>query len=92
MRFLVLLLVLTLLVPKSSAQGPDNPDTLLNQAIHLGDLYNWAAAAPLFSRAEKLYTARGDKRNTLLFAFGSDPLQYGTALPTRDVRRTRAGA
>jgi len=70
MRFLVLLLFCPLLVPASSAQDSDNPDTLLNQALYLGDLYNWADATPLFSRAEELYTARGDKRNTLYSHLG----------------------
>src|SRR5882672_7755975 len=43
----------------------DDPDVLLKKALHLGDLYNWADAASLFTQAEQLYAARGDGRNAL---------------------------
>ena len=43
----------------------DDPDVLLKKALHLGDLYNWADAAPMFTEAEQLYAARGDSRNAL---------------------------
>src|SRR5437879_6623741 len=43
----------------------DDPDALMNKALQLGDLYNWADAAPLFTQAEQLYAARGDNRNAL---------------------------
>src|SRR5260370_4874876 len=43
----------------------DDPDVLLKKALHLGDLYNWADAAPMFTEAEQLYTVRGDGRNAL---------------------------
>src|SRR5882757_1377743 len=50
----------------SQAQtAPDDPDVLLKRALHLGDLYNWADAAPMFTEAEQLYAARGDRRNAL---------------------------
>lgn len=52
MRSLVLLLLSTLLLPVSSAQESYDPDTLLIRALYLGDLYNWADAAPLFLKAE----------------------------------------
>ena len=48
----------------------DDPDVLLKQALHLGDLYNWADAAPLFTQAEQLYAARSDSRNALYAHFG----------------------
>src|SRR5437879_1302571 len=48
----------------------DDPDVLLKKALHLGDLYNWADAAPLFTQAEQLYAARGDSRNALYAHFG----------------------
>ncbi len=48
----------------------DDPDVLLKQAVHLGDLYNWADAAPLFTEAEQLYAARSDKRNALYAHLG----------------------
>src|SRR5437899_5028856 len=48
----------------------DDPDVLLKKALHLGDLYNWADAAPLFTEAEQLYATRGDGRNALYAHFG----------------------
>jgi CHAT domain-containing protein len=48
----------------------DDPDVLLKQALHYGDLYNWADAAPMFTEAEQLYSARGDKRNALYAHLG----------------------
>src|SRR5256885_173386 len=44
---------------------PDDPDVLLKKALHLGDLYNWADAASMFTEAEQLYAARRDNRNAL---------------------------
>ena len=53
------------------AKAPsDDPDALLKQALHFGDLYNWADAGPLFTEAEQLYVARGDKRNALYAHLG----------------------
>ena len=55
----------------SQAQTTTNdPAVLLKQALHLGDLYNWADAAPLFTQAEQLYAARSDSRNALYAHFG----------------------
>src|SRR5467141_1774560 len=48
----------------------DDPDVLLKQALHYGDLYNWADAASLFAQAEQLYSARGDSRNALYAHLG----------------------
>jgi tetratricopeptide (TPR) repeat protein len=48
----------------------DDPDVLLKNALHLGDLYNWADAAPLFAAAEQLYAARGDNRDVLFAHLG----------------------
>ena len=48
----------------------DDPDVLLKKALHLGDLYNWADAAPMFTEAEQLYAARGDRRNALYAHLG----------------------
>src|SRR5207247_8751337 len=45
-------------------------DVLLKKALHLGDLYNWADAAPMFTEAEQLYAARGDRRNALYAHLG----------------------
>ena len=53
------------------AKAPsDNPDALLKQALHFGDLYNWADAGPLFAQAEELYGRSGDKRNALYAHLG----------------------
>src|SRR5882672_8298040 len=55
----------------SQAQtATDDPDVLLKKALHLGDLYNWADAAPMFTEAEQLYAARGDRRNALYAHLG----------------------
>jgi CHAT domain-containing protein/tetratricopeptide (TPR) repeat protein len=48
----------------------EDPDVLLKKALHLGDLYNWADAAPFFTEAEQLYRARGDSRNALYAHLG----------------------
>src|SRR5260370_9927360 len=48
----------------------DDPDVLLKKALHLGDLYNWADAAQMFTEAEQLYAARGDSRNALYAHLG----------------------
>jgi tetratricopeptide (TPR) repeat protein len=48
----------------------NDPDALLKKALHLGDLYNWADAAPFFTEAEQLYRARGDSRNELYAHLG----------------------
>src|SRR2546430_4540092 len=47
-----------------------DPDVLLKKALHLGDLYNWADAAPSFTEAEQLYTTLGDKRDALYAHLG----------------------
>jgi len=53
------------------AKAPsDDPDALLKRALHFGDLYNWADAAPLFVQAEELYAARDDKRDALYAHLG----------------------
>jgi len=48
----------------------DDPDVLFKKALHLGDLYNWADAATMFTEAEQLYSARGDNRNALYAHLG----------------------
>jgi CHAT domain-containing protein/tetratricopeptide (TPR) repeat protein len=48
----------------------DDSDVLLKKALYFGDLYNWADAAPLFTEAEQLYSARGDRRNALYAHLG----------------------
>jgi CHAT domain-containing protein/tetratricopeptide (TPR) repeat protein len=43
----------------------------MQQALHYADLYNWADAGPFFAKAEKLYRAKGDTRNTLYAHIGA---------------------
>src|SRR5437762_672872 len=59
-----------LLASARAQTSSDDPDVLLRQALHLGDLYNWADAAPMFTEAEQLYSARGDNRNALYAHLG----------------------
>jgi CHAT domain-containing protein len=42
----------------------------LGNALRLANLYNWAEAAPGFSRAQQLFTQAGDKRNALYARLG----------------------
>src|SRR5690349_20871233 len=52
--------------------GPENrsPEKVLKHAIHLVELDNWTDADPEFSRAENMFTAKGDKRNALYAHLG----------------------
>src|SRR5437667_2351140 len=43
---------------------------VLDRALHLADLYNWADAAPAFTEAEQLFIAAGDQRNALYAKLG----------------------
>lgn len=43
---------------------------LLDHALHLADLYNWADAAPEFAEAEALFNSAGDRRNALYARLG----------------------
>jgi hypothetical protein len=62
---------LLLIVCCSSVQSQENQArALLNQALHLADLYNWADAAPAFTQAETLFAAAGDERNALYARLG----------------------
>jgi CHAT domain-containing protein/tetratricopeptide (TPR) repeat protein len=47
-----------------------DPDALLAQALRYGDLYNWSDTEPLFADAERLYSERGDPRNSLYARIG----------------------
>ncbi|HJT71307.1 MAG TPA: CHAT domain-containing protein [Terriglobales bacterium] len=51
------------------SQTPDAHAALQN-ALRLADLYNWADAAPDFSRAQQLFTEEGDRRNALYARLG----------------------
>ena len=67
---LVLLVCATACIAAHGQANTDDPDQLLRQALRFADLYNWSDAAPLFTRAEQIYTSRGDSRNTLYAHLG----------------------
>src|SRR5271168_2457412 len=61
-----------LLVLCSSIVAVQEPQAkeLLDRALHLADLYNWADAAPLFAEAEQRFDNAGDQRNALYARLG----------------------
>ena len=59
------------LLKDAGPQANDEARTLLQRALHLADLYNWQASRPYFSRAQQLFEATGDKRNTLYAHLGA---------------------
>lgn len=64
-------LCLLALVPVLFAQSKTaEPGTVMQQALHYADLYNWSDAGPFFVRAERLYRARGDQRNAFYAHLG----------------------
>ena len=58
-------------VPVSAVRTNDDRETLLQRALHFADLYNWQASRPYFTRAQQLFEAAGDKRNTLYAHLGA---------------------
>ena len=58
-------------VPVSAARTNDDPEPLLQRALHFADLYNWQASRPYFTKAQQLFEAIGDKRNALYAHFGA---------------------
>jgi CHAT domain-containing protein len=49
---------------------PPSPKALLQHALHLADLYNWADAAADFKAAEKGFSAASDKRDAFYAHLG----------------------
>lgn len=49
----------------------NSPDALLQKADRLSWILNWAAAGPLYQRAEELFTARGDSCDALYAKIGA---------------------
>lgn len=47
-----------------------NPETVLAEADRLAWLKNWYRAEPLFAQAERMFAARGDRRNELYVHIG----------------------
>ena len=63
---LVGFLLLAILCQSASAQGDvGDPHKLLQEADRLVWLRAWTRAAPLYGEAERLFAARGDRRNVL---------------------------
>jgi CHAT domain-containing protein len=50
--------------------GTDDAQTALEKGRQLGELFNWADAAPYFTEAEHLFNERGDARNALYAKLG----------------------
>jgi CHAT domain-containing protein/tetratricopeptide (TPR) repeat protein len=72
-RLIVATIALGIVCTIVDAQQPtsgNDADALLKQALRYGDLYNWSDAAPLFVKAEQIYTQRGDSRNALYARLG----------------------
>jgi hypothetical protein len=57
-------------VDSAALQQSTDPEALLGFADHFYWLNNGPAAAPLYARAEKLFSARGDARNKLYAKVG----------------------
>ena len=72
-RLVRLILVLAILFAASSptVRADDTADMLLQRARYFSDLYNWRAARPYFTKAQLLFEAKGDKRNTLYARLGA---------------------
>jgi hypothetical protein len=64
-------LVLTAALLSLHAQQTQlSASNVLQHALHLADLYNWADAATEFGEAEKMFLAAGDQRNALYAKLG----------------------
>jgi tetratricopeptide (TPR) repeat protein len=64
-RVAVLLALLVTFWPHVLAQQAADPDKLLHQAERLAWLKAWTKAEPLYNEAERLFAARGDRRDAL---------------------------
>jgi hypothetical protein len=60
-----------LVITTAAAIGAPSPRSLLDQALHFADFYNWYAARPLFEQARRLFEAAGDGRNALYARWGA---------------------
>lgn len=65
-----LLVLGSVLLPLRAQARQLSATDLLQHALYLADLYNWADAAPEFSGAEKMFVAAGDQRNALYARLG----------------------
>jgi CHAT domain-containing protein len=64
-RRVVVVAFAALLCNSASAQNSSDPEQLLVEAERLTWLKAWTKAEPLYSEAERLFAAQGDKRNAL---------------------------
>ncbi len=64
-RSACLMMLGTLRCDPAFAQDTPDPQKLIEQADGLGWLRAWTRAVPLYEEAERLFTARGDRRNAL---------------------------
>lgn len=71
LRRLMLVAVGCCLAVDCLPQPENDPATLLREADHLADLFNWADAGPLYGEAAELFAAAGDPRNALYAKFGA---------------------
>jgi CHAT domain-containing protein len=72
-RWMVATVALAIVWSMADAQPPastHDADASLKQALRYGDLYNWSDAAPLFAKAEQIYTLRGNSRDALYARLG----------------------
>jgi tetratricopeptide (TPR) repeat protein len=60
-----------LIITTAAAVGAPSPQSVLDQALHFADFYNWYAARPLFEQARRLFDAVGDNRNSLYARCGA---------------------
>ena len=58
------------LLPLIAQHNQRSASELLQHALYLADLFNWADAGPEFTNAEKLFRAAGDQRNALYAKLG----------------------
>jgi len=71
LRCLMLLAVGSFLAVDCLPQPENDPVTLLREADHLADVFNWADAGPLYAKAASLFAGSGDQRNALYAKFGA---------------------
>ena len=69
-RVAALFALVVALLPLNAQQTQRSAPDLLNHALYLAELYNWADAGPEFSQAEKMFVAAGDQRNALCARLG----------------------
>ena len=60
-----------LFVATTTAIGAPSPQSPLDEALHLADLYNWYGARPYFAQAKRLLDAGGDERSRLYARCGA---------------------